>query len=183
MKFTHIDFAPRTLRRTWALHSGRIGLFAGIGLLLWAYIAIQAFQLSREYRDSESEIARLDARIAKRAAQQASSKPWMIPAAQLVSITRAIEQLNLPWRDVLNAIERATPSTIAVLSLEPDARKHSIRCLAEAKTRDAMLAYIEQMKQQSFVKEVILIRHEINEKDPNKPVRFTFEAHWAGVAQ
>lgn len=181
MNRIHIDFAPRSMRRTLALCPTRIWILYGLGLLLWIYIGTQAFTLNRERLAGDIEIARLDAEIAKRAARQTPPKAWAIPAGQLAAVNRAIAQLNLPWRDVLDAIERATPPTIAVLTLEPDAHKQSVRGLAEAKTSDAMLAYIEQMKQESFFTEVILIRHEVIEQDPNKPVRFSFEAQWSGA--
>jgi hypothetical protein len=42
----------------------------------------------------------------------------------------------------------ATPANIALLALEPDARKRSMKITAEAKTSDDMIAYVEQLKQQ-----------------------------------
>ena len=53
--------------------------------------------------------------------------------------------------------------------------------MAEAKTSDDMIAYIEQLKKQEFFTAVLLTKHEINEQDPNKPWRFQFEAQWVGA--
>ena len=34
-----------------------------------------------------------------------------------------------------------------------------------------------------FFASVVLIKHEVNEQDPNKPLRFQFEAQWAGAME
>jgi Tfp pilus assembly protein PilN len=93
-----------------------------------------------------------------------------------------IAQLNLPWRDVLDAIERATPSDVALLSLEPDAAKQSLKGMAEAKDPTGMIGYIESLQQQDFFSDVALLRHETNEADTHKPVRFQFDIRWQGRA-
>ncbi|MGZ5819748.1 MAG: PilN domain-containing protein, partial [Burkholderiaceae bacterium] len=98
--------------------------------------------------------------------------------AQANAVNNAIQQLNLPWRDLFSAIESATPSTIALLAIEPDAKKHVLKATAEAKTSDDMIGYIEQLKKQGLFSNVLLAKHEINEQDPNKPIRFQLEAEW-----
>ncbi|AMO98366.1 hypothetical protein CAter282_0428 [Collimonas arenae] len=45
-----------------------------------------------------------------------------------------------------------------------------------------MIAYVEELKQRKFFQSVVLLRHEINERDVNKPLRFQFQAQW-GDAQ
>ena len=87
-------------------------------------------------------------------------------------------QLNLPWRALHDAIGAATPPAIAMLALEPDARKRSMRITAEAKTSDAMIDYVEELKRQELFADVVLTRHEINEQDANRPIRFQIEAQW-----
>ena len=43
-----------------------------------------------------------------------------------------------------------------------------------------MIEYVAQLKQQElFGAGVQLLRHEINELDPGKPLRFQVEAHWS----
>ena len=50
---------------------------------------------------------------------------------------------------------------------------------AEARSSDAMIAYLEALKEQELFTGVALTRHEINELDPNKPIRFQLEAEWS----
>ncbi len=102
-----------------------------------------------------------------------------IPEAQAAAVNAAVLQLNLPWRALHDAIGEATPATIGLLALEPDPRKRSIRITAEAKSSDDMIAYVELLKRQELFAGVTLARHEINEQDPNRPIRFQLDAEWS----
>jgi len=93
-------------------------------------------------------------------------------------VNSAIGQLNLPWRDLQDAVLAATPRQIALLALEPEPRKQLLKLTAEAKSSDDMVAYVAQLKQQELFSSVTLIRHEINEQDANRPLRFQVEAIW-----
>ena len=129
----------------------------------------------------DAALRRLHAQLAERAARKQVPQPFVIPDAQATAVNAATAQLNLPWRDLLDAIEAATPAHIALLALEPDAKKSSLRGTAEAKSHDTMIAYIEELKKQGFLGLVALSRHETNEQDQNKPLRFQFEAQWTGA--
>lgn len=183
MKTIHIDFSRRTFRRALA-HTGVLTwLLGAIGLALCILLGMRAWALHQQSRAQEAELHRVQAQLAQRNARRPAVKKWTVPADQANAVNQAIVQLNLPWRDLLDTVEAATPSSIALLSLEPDAKKRQLRVLAEAKTSDAMIAYVEQLKRQSFFQEVVLVKHEINEQDPNKPIRFQFETQWTGEIQ
>jgi len=79
----------------------------------------------------------------------------------------------------MKAVERATPSSVALLELEPDVKRHLIKGHAEAKTASVMLTYLARLRQQPYLGNVMLARHEINDQDPNRPIRFEFEVEWA----
>lgn len=183
MKPIRIDFAPvsagRALRRT----SIRTWLLAAIGLLGIGYGASTAMALFKERISAQREIQILETKRTQRAAQRPAPKKIAITDAQAAAVNGAIAQLNLPWRDLLDAIEEATPATIGLLSIEPDATKSLVKGMAEAKSSDAMIGYIEQLKQQAFFNAVVLTKHETNEQDPNRPLRFQFEAQWGEVAR
>ena len=100
------------------------------------------------------------------------------PPAQAGAVNAAAQQLNLPWRGLYDAVQAATPATIALLALEPDAKKNSVRITAEAKGSDDMIAYVEQLERIEWFSTVLLARHEINEQDKNRPIRFQIDAQW-----
>jgi Tfp pilus assembly protein PilN len=176
----HIDFAPASLRRslfhltpaTWA------GL--GIGLLLCFGAALLAGQLAQQRQARAEAGQRLAQRQARLSRAPAPVAHVQIPAAQAQAVNAAIRQLNLPWRDLQDALAAATPTTVALLALEPDARKHLLKLSAEARNSDDMVAYIEALKEQEFFSDVVLTKHDVNEQDPNRPIRFQLAATWGG---
>ena len=117
------------------------------------------------------------ARKTARAPVAAPARP-PLPPAQASAVNAAVQQLNLPWRGLHDAVQAATPATIALLALEPDAKKSSVRITAEAKSSDDMIAYVEQLQHVEWFSTVLLARHEINEQDRNKPIRFQIDAQW-----
>jgi Tfp pilus assembly protein PilN len=91
-------------------------------------------------------------------------------------------QLNVPGRDLVEAVRAATPGNVALLALalEPDAKRRTLRITAEAKNSDDMLAYVAKMEEQGWFGAVALVRHEIAEQEPNRPLRFQLSAQWGG---
>jgi Tfp pilus assembly protein PilN len=53
-----------------------------------------------------------------------------------------------------------------------------VRITAEAKNSDDMIAYVEALQHIEWFTTVLLARHEINEQDPNHPIRFQIDAQW-----
>jgi Tfp pilus assembly protein PilN len=132
-----------------------------------------------------ADLKRYDAAVAARQVRQAppaAVSPVVhqpqVPQEQAAAVNAAVMQLNLPWRALRDAVQATTPKNVALLAIEPDARKQVLRITAEAKTSDDMIGYVEQMKALDSFAAVALTRHEINEQDPNHPVRFQLDAQW-----
>lgn len=180
MRTLQIDFARRSLWRALA-HTGALTWSVGTLALLALLVAgFNTQQLRHQHTALQQQIQTALQQQRVRNAPVPLIKPAVLPVLQIFAINTAIEQLNLPWRDLLDAVESATPKQIALLSLEPDARKHLLKGVAEARDSDAMIAYIEALQQQSFFSDVVLTRHDTNEQDVRKPLRFQFEARWPG---
>ncbi len=180
MKRVRIDFAPpslaRALHRTgalaWSLALLALLLCAGAGFIGWQTMARQ--------RALDTQLALLRAQsVAPVVVLAAAPKLPPVGAPQAGAINAAVMQLNLPWRALRDAVAEATPKGVALLALEPDPRRLSMKITAEAKTSDEMFGYIERLKQQELFSAVALLRHEINELDPNKPIRFQIDAQWS----
>lgn len=185
MKRVAIDFAPPSLARSWYRLGPRGWAVLAIGLLLCAAaIALGAQMLARQ-RALETQLAlvrsaanRPAAAALASAAMAAAAPPLAISAARAAAVNAAILQLNVPWPALRGAIAAATPPTVALLALEPEARRRSLKMTAETRDANAMVAYVEQLKRQELFGDVLLLRHEINEADPNRPVRFEIDATW-----
>lgn len=176
MKPMHIDFATPGWRRTFLrLHPAMLAAgLAGAALCIAA--GALALQTAREREAREQQLAAARQRVAARA--PARLPETVIPEAQVTAVNTAIMQLNLPWRALQDAVASATPGNIALVALEPDARKQTLKITAEARNADEMVGYVEQLKQQEFFLGAGIVRHEINAADPNRPIRFQVEAQW-----
>ena len=182
MKPIYINFAPSTFKRSLYLTSGINWLIGVIVLLVLLTGFVYVMALMQQYFIKADEQG-IQVRREENVTLRNSHNKLIMSEAQKSSINSAIAQLNLPWRDLLDALESATPSNIALLSIEPESKKLIVKGMAEAKTSREMIDYIEMLKKQNFFRAVILIKHEINEQDSNRPYRFQFEAQWMGDFQ
>jgi len=179
MKRTQIDFAPRTLRRTLFRVPPR---FAGF-LVATAMLCFVLMSQVLSYQEEREQLEALQAAIAARSSAMrpvpvAAPPTFTVSAAQAGAVNDAVMQLNLPWRDLVDAVGAATPASVALLALEPDAKRRTLRITAEAKSSDDMLAYVAKMQEQGWFASSALVRHEIAEQEPNRPVRFQISAQW-----
>lgn len=176
MKAIHVDFAPRSPGRAIASMRPVHWLLAAIWLALGVGGIIALRDLSQRQGARLAALEQIQAQADARAA--VVPRKSSISEAQADAVNSAIRQLNLPWSSLLTAIERATPSAVALLELAPDAKRHLVKGVAETNTTGAMFAYITRLKQQPFLGNVILTKHEVNDQDENRPLRFEFEAVW-----
>lgn len=104
--------------------------------------------------------------------------------AQLLEVKQAnqvVRQLSLPWNALFKAVETAGGQNIALLSLEPDLQKGTVKISGEAKDLDAMLAYVKQLSTREVFGSVFLQNHQIQQTDPEKPLHFSVLAYWKGA--
>jgi Tfp pilus assembly protein PilN len=172
----HINFAQRTIKSVllvtpiWQLALGALGVVLLIVALILSGSITEKKQLLEETLQHDEK--KLES------ARHQVIKPVVIPEGRALEINAAILQLNLPWSDVFDAIEEATPANIALISIEPDPKKQLLKGEAEAINSDDMIAYIERLKKVALFVHVDLIKHEVNLQDQFKPIRFEFEAQW-----
>ena len=183
MKTSQIDFAPRSIRLMWHHLHPAVWAIGMTGAVLCLSAAFVSYNLNRQQSRQEQEFNQIRLKYQMR---QIAALPQQGPTpseAQIDAVNGIINQLNIPWGQVFRAIESATPDNIALLELIPDVKRHAIKGAAEAKTMQEALDYIALLGTQSFFDSVILLHHEINEQDQNKPVRFQFLAAWDGNAK
>ena len=173
-----IDFAAPSLRRTMFHQPAALLALAACGLVLCAGAALAGYRLVNAQHERAAYVRHLQERREARSHRSPAVSQPTIPTAQAQAVNAAVNQLNLPWRDLQDALAAATPASVALLALEPDARKHVLRLTAEVKNSDDMIGYIELLKQQEFFSAVTLTRHEVSELDPNRPLRFQLDAEW-----
>jgi Tfp pilus assembly protein PilN len=183
MKPILIDFAAPGLRRTLFHVPRRAWVLLGAALALWAAAASAGWHHYKKiaaYEAQQAQQARARARASAPAARTVALHAQPLAPAQAAAVNAAIMQLNLPWRALHDAVRAATPPSVALLALEPDAKKHTLRITAETRASDGMIDYVRSLREQEGFASVTLARHEIVELDPNHPVRFQVDAQWRG---
>lgn len=176
MKPLSIDFVERPLWRL-PVATRRRQILVGVGLTT-ALAAAAAFwqwqQLDQQLAEATQAIALARREIAERTPPP--PVPLLLSEPQVVAINNAIEQLNTPWPAVLDAFEHVASSHVALLQIEPDHRRRLVKGVAEAKDHQRMLDYVGQIGAVAPFAGAMVTRHEVNEKDRNRPLRFMFEA-------
>ncbi len=180
MKALHINFAPKTWQQRLATYPWWGWLCLCLAAVAMIAMAAQAWTLEQQLRPLDEEMTSLQDRLEAREQAIKKHKPAAMPIATVHAANAVIEQLNTPWRELLDALEMTATSKVALLEINPDSSKRRLRAKAEVKSTDDMLAYIERLKQVGFFSQVALIQHEVNEQDKNNPIRFEFEAYWSG---
>jgi hypothetical protein len=99
-------------------------------------------------------------------------------ALEIKHANEILHQLTLPWGKLFQAIESSSSSKVALLAMEPEAESHVVKITGEAKDISAVLEYIKTVAQQEVFNSVYLQNHQIQERDPEKPVRFSLLASW-----
>jgi len=177
MKRLRLDFAPSSLRGTLlrAPLASRVTALGALALCAVALVQVLDYREARE--EVDAQLAALQARAAAPPAAPAVSRT-PIGEQEALAVNAAIAQLNLPWRALHDAVRAATPPDVALLALEPDARRRVLRITAEAKNSDDMLAYVRLLEREEWFASVTLVHHEVLEQDPNRPLRFQLDAGW-----
>src|SRR5690606_29033155 len=138
MKRVRIDFAPGGLRRTLYRTPRLAWLLVAAGVCLAVPAALYAHHYLDEQRAFEAELAASRARVAAPLEVRTAARTPVASEAQVAAVNAAILQLNLPWRDLHDAVATATPASVALLALEPDAKRRVLRITAEARGSDDM---------------------------------------------
>jgi len=156
----------------------------GGGVVLLFIALLLGGKLFTDYRDVAAEIERGVATLARleRLAGHKAVRPGKHDAdpygAEIKRANELIDQLALPWDQLFAAVEEAAGSDVALLAIQPDKRKGEVAIGGEAKDVAAMLDYMRRLNEAKQLREVVLLSHQIQQQDPQKPVRFNLSAKW-----
>lgn len=158
-----------------------------VGMLLLVLVIAGAVQMERYYRQLSEQGAQLEALAAKIEHKLHPSRSVVAPSAaesqqtgaEIKAANEVLLQLNLPWNEMFAAVEGANNDDMALLGIEPDVKKGLVRVSGEAKNSAAMFKYIRLLQGSKPISTLYLKHHQIKERDPEKPIRFTLDASWA----
>jgi len=136
-----------------------------------------SLELSRKLSEQEARVSGLQEREAGRAVSADTGDAEQI-ARETKQANAVILALSLPWKEFFDAVEATGSSDVAVLAIDPDAQKGLVRINAEANRLESMLKYVSRLQKIAMFRDVVILNHQIQEQDPQKPVRFTVQAAW-----
>jgi hypothetical protein len=99
-------------------------------------------------------------------------------AQEVRRANEVLRHLTLPWEQLFQAVETAGGRNVALLALEPDMEKQVVKISGEAKDMAAVLNYITRLEEQGAFGGVYLQSHQVQQRDPDRPVRFALLAVW-----
>ena len=166
MQRIELDFIRRAPRSRWA---GRVLLAVALGVA--GDMAFTFAQLERAVKSNEAVVARAQPR---KAVTQVSNE-------ELALARDTVERLGLPWTKLFAALEAAANDQVALLAIEPDTKNGTVKITGDSKDYLAALGYVLNLSQAEALSNVQLVRHEVKQNDPQRPVAFSISAAWNEV--
>ena len=166
MQRIELDFVRRTPRSRWA---GRVLLAVALGVA--GDMAFTFAQLQRAVKANEAVVARAQPRKATPA----------VSNDELALARDTVERLGLPWTKLFAALESAATDQVALLAIEPDTKTGTVKISGDSKDYLAALGYVLNLSQAETLSNVQLVRHEVKQNDPQRPVAFSISAAWNEV--
>jgi hypothetical protein len=166
MQRIELDFIRRAPRSRWA---GRVLLAVALGVT--GDMAFTFAQLERAVTANEAVVARAQPR---KAVQSVSNE-------ELALARDTVERLGLPWSKLFAALEAAANDQVALLAIEPDTKSGTVKITGDSKDYLAALGYVLNLSQADALSNVQLVRHEVKQNDPQRPVAFSISAAWNEV--
>lgn len=174
INFDFINPAPKQPRLGWIL------LLAGISLLVWQMVELRTAQ--RSAVELQDHIAALQNRSRSiQLEQKLEAEPTPAERVEIAQARTASLQLNYPWDQVFDAIEKAQHPDVALLGVDPKSKTGQIRLTAEAKDAVAMTQYIANLQRSPHLSRALLTSHQIQSQQPGTPLRFQVLAQWKDV--
>jgi nitrate reductase NapAB chaperone NapD len=157
-----------------------------LGLVMFALALLALLTVWQRHQNINQQLAMLDPSIlqlkASKGLQHAEPKLQAKSSADLLAKIEEAKKLAsllmIPWGDVLNALEAAALNDLALLAIEPDAKKRQLKITAEAKNKDILFSYLEKLEASDELTNVYLLKHEIVEDVDQHPIRFVAVATW-----
>ncbi|MGG1945575.1 PilN domain-containing protein [Trinickia sp. NRRL B-1857] len=178
MRRLSIDFAPFSVRRELSrVHPFALSL-AVAGLLFCLLAGVRIHRLLSRLDSLDREAAHLAARAMRVNRRTAAASGEPIDPKLGSAVNSAIARLNVPWSDVLDALEAATPPQVFILSATPEAIGEKLKIEAQSGSPEQIVSYISALEQQPRFSSVYLMKHQRVRDGSADVIRFQIQAQW-----
>ena len=149
-----------------------------LAVALLALMIFQYRQLSEQSQIVETELRKIERRINSQADDTGTRHDARTLAREIKQANKVLKMLGLRWDSIFGAVAAAHRKGVALLALAPDPDKRIVKISAEAENFSVMLDYVKRLEEQPALGEVYLQSHNLQKRDPQKPVRFVVMADW-----
>jgi Tfp pilus assembly protein PilN len=164
----------------------RQGRWAGIALLVAGLagaivVGVQYSDLAEELTQAEASVHRSGIAAHRQTTAIRPSGDLQKVALEMKRASEVAFQLKVPWNDLFASVEAANTPTVALLSIESDTGKRQVKISGEAKDIESVLDYLRFLGAQPRLANVYLQSHQLQQQDPQHPVRFVLGAAWVSA--
>ena len=170
MQRIELDFVRRRPASRWA---GRVLLAVALGVA--GEMGFTYVQLERAVNTNETIVAR----AASSSHARRSTPP--VSAEEVTAARETVDRLGLPWTRLFTALEGAANEHVALLAIEPDTKSGTVTISGDSKDYLSALTYVLNLSRDDTLSDVQLVRHEVKQNDPQRPVSFAISAAWNEV--
>lgn len=168
MQASGLDFAAQ---RPLLTPAGAVLLL--LGIVLAASVAFDALDILAERDGAREKRLQLSARAAElRGAKvpqaRASAKgsaPDDAEARRIAEAQKVIRAIAAPWDDMFDALEKAQDDSIALLTIAPERAAGRLAMSGEAKSYEALTAYLARLDDSGGLTHAQLLAHELKGGD------------------
>jgi len=97
---------------------------------------------------------------------------------EIIQANAILEQINLPWETLFDAIEHAVNEDVALLTLQPNISSQLLRIGGEARNMAVLLDFVEALEREMVFKNAHLLNYKIKQDSPHRPITFLLTASW-----
>lgn len=175
MRAVHVNFIQLPAAR-WP---GRVLLVLALAAVV--VVSYQYWSVARSVDEADTVLTRLERRAARAESTPAPTVAEGAEANRIIQQAGEVaRKLAVPWEQLFAALESMRHDQVALLVAEPDAHGGTVRITAEAKDAAAMTQYVEQLREEGVLADVVISTHQVVLQSPYRPVRFVFAGTWAG---
>ena len=179
IEFAKPAFAWRALRWPGVVLVLLLAIAVGIA---YAALTEQTLQLQTLAQRQQQLLARRGTEHpapAQTSMQRLPAKPAVkLSQPEQKAAEKIVQQLNVRWFDLLQALEAKQVPEVTLLQLLPDANRGQFVLSGEAKNYQALLKYVSQLQTVTVLDQVHLQKHQVNESHPQRPVSFEIQGGW-----
>jgi Tfp pilus assembly protein PilN len=176
MRVLNLDFRREDRQGKWA---GMALLAAGLAGAI--AVGVQYSDLAEELTQAEASVRESGTAARKQTAVIRPSGDLQKVALEMKRASEVAFALKVPWNDLFASVEAANTPTVALLSIESDTGKRQVKISGEAKDIESVLGYLRVLGAQPRLANVYLQSHQLQQQDPQHPVRFALGAAWVSA--